>query len=212
MMIVVEGPDGSGKSSLVRRLHDLTGLKVHHRGGPPETWEIALSQMSRTFTQKGMILDRTIFVSEIVYGRAMRGETIVDEELLWEGLRRLVAIDALFIFCLPPIHVLHRSFDESINVKKSWKSDAHCKAVNENFDRIVNEYEYVYSWLRNHGARVMRYEWEKKGGLNGAVESQSNEDTGESVLRTPGNDHGKGGNGVPAGLRDQRDRGPSTRC
>lgn len=161
-MIIVEGPDGSGKSALIELLHKMTGMDVFHRGGPPVDREEALKQMSRTFTQFGMILDRTIFVSEIVYGHALRGKTVVDQELLWEGLRRLVGMNALFVFCRPKDGTLRRAFEKSITKLKAWKTKEHCQEVTEKFDEIVAGYDWIYEELKQLGAKVLIYEWEKK--------------------------------------------------
>ena len=72
MIIVLEGPDGAGKSTLGRTLSAFLGVPLLHTGGPPETAEAFRDKMRslESFIEvyKSLIIDRLPPISEHVYG------------------------------------------------------------------------------------------------------------------------------------------------
>lgn len=83
LLIVVEGPTGAGKTTLVERLQKRFSLPVVHRACPPgklndpklvEEWfENALLNRS----SDGLILDRWVY-SNGVYGRVLKNQPVLD--------------------------------------------------------------------------------------------------------------------------------------
>ena len=110
-MILVEGPNGGGKTTLVRHLAQTHGLQVAdmkrelHR--PPDTSPEAQKERVYTFLAGALkgneptkIVDRLYF-SELVYGHAWRYSVAFsdDEQLLTEEVMRAMQIPV--IFCMP---------------------------------------------------------------------------------------------------------------
>jgi GTPase SAR1 family protein len=112
-VIVVEGPDGAGKTTLVNFLASHYGFRVENKdkenrqepGGPPKrptresTWEaLGLAVAGHTPV---LIYDR-LFVSELIYGPIVkqRVDMGTTERILAE--RVFAALSIPFVLCMPP--------------------------------------------------------------------------------------------------------------
>lgn len=109
-MIVVEGPDGAGKTHLVNRLSADLGLTPEARivdkdtnaMGDLKTWvEKDLQSWPRT-----ALYDRHRMISEPIYGPVLRDAPNPGfENIPWVGakLMRFRRLEPTMIFCLPPL-------------------------------------------------------------------------------------------------------------
>lgn len=107
-IVILEGPDGAGKSTLARQLSDLLEVPVMHLGPPPEgisALDQCLSMIMNNRTQyMGAVMDR-FHIGERIYGPLMRGVDTLGYDgqyLVEEGLLQL---GAKMIVCLPPVEV-----------------------------------------------------------------------------------------------------------
>lgn len=103
MIIILEGPDGSGKTTLAKQLVE-SGFKYHHEGPPrnPDMLFVYGSKLKEIYDAGGnWVLDR-FHLGENVYGPLVRGKSLLGGE---EGLRvmnRLIrAVGATVVICLP---------------------------------------------------------------------------------------------------------------
>lgn len=112
-MIIIEGADGAGKTTLIHRLMEETGLPLHERhctseGGPKDNlYEWAKQDVTTWHEQPMSIYDRHPLISEYIYGGLLRGG--VDEDFLTVEAQELIERmnrEALVIFCIPPYEVL----------------------------------------------------------------------------------------------------------
>lgn len=80
MLIIIEGPDASGKTSLARSLAGLRFMEVHHHGPYPKVGDVSrryLDSIRRSRGLKspvlpqGVVMDRSWY-SEPIYGRVKR--------------------------------------------------------------------------------------------------------------------------------------------
>lgn len=108
-MIILEGPDGAGKSTLVKQLsHDLD-LPVAKRactstGGPVDdlgSW--AARDVSRWRQFPLSLYDRHPFISEYIYGPALRGYLDPTVTALPPLYRQRFMDDSLTVLCMPPL-------------------------------------------------------------------------------------------------------------
>jgi len=139
-LIIVEGPDGAGKSTLVSELSGLYGLQVFTKNGPAPRDLLR----GRVYSAVGnavegrkpvRIYDR-LFFSELIYAPILRSNEppafhVREERYL---LDVLAAMKCPVIFCLPSLEQVRH------NVLKS----EHLEGVKENIHHIYNRYCTFY--------------------------------------------------------------------
>lgn len=115
MPIIIEGPDGAGKTTLIQRLQKefptltLVSRHVNHQG-PTTDLKLWVEQdhpsQLRDFPR---IYDRHPLISEPIYGPILRGnlaEGFNDLDWFMEQWAWLTGASPIFIFCLPPLEVV----------------------------------------------------------------------------------------------------------
>lgn len=115
-MIVIEGPDAAGKTTLAHRLADEFDLEytrppeavLSSTAGPGDglvawwTKELRWNQALPFGTKGNRIYDRCTYISECIYASVMHREPIEDGPNMGKGIHDLWVLDPLLIFCLPP--------------------------------------------------------------------------------------------------------------
>lgn len=108
-MIILEGPDGGGKTTLAMRLGEEFGLEYKRyallsstRGpdGPGiiDWWDEQIAE-----NQIDAVYDRCFYISEPIYQLATPGrDLIADVKQMQTGIMRLSNFAPLVIFCIPP--------------------------------------------------------------------------------------------------------------
>lgn len=109
-MVIVEGPDGSGKSTLVRRLSEELSVPVHPRactsdnGIDPATLRDWVDRDLHPSSEGGLY-DRHPLISEPIYGPIIRNfmaDGFQDIEWLGTSMTKFRNRVKAMIFCLPP--------------------------------------------------------------------------------------------------------------
>lgn len=137
-MIVVEGPDGAGKSTLVRKLMTEFNLPMHERAsegvaGPvSDLFGWAHRDVVSMADQEISVYDRHPLISEYVYGPICRstlppGFTTSTAH----ALVRMMAMHALVVLCRPP----------SERLKASVAPERDMPGVTEHIERIASAYD-----------------------------------------------------------------------
>lgn len=104
MILILEGPDGSGKTTLAEQLQRQTGYQLLHRTQPKN--EEDKKRMMDEYVQvlkagKNVIMDRAWY-SELVYGPVMRDTSVLTYPQMYE-LEKLAAKNgAIVIYCTAP--------------------------------------------------------------------------------------------------------------
>ncbi len=103
MNIIIEGPDGAGKSYLAEQLAEQLNLRIVHFVAPTD--EFSQFDMYRDFLidAKNVILDRAWY-SDMVYGPIFRGKAEIRSDAMWELERG--AEDTIVIYCTGPVHAM----------------------------------------------------------------------------------------------------------
>lgn len=155
-MIILEGPDGGGKSTLLEQLREqYPHIPLHERactsqGGPlptPELYEWAARDLASWYDAKVHFYDRHPFVSEYIYGPIVRGG-FVDRRFHGTTLRRRLAHHALVIVCLPPLET----------VRASVSDDKDMPGVTTHIDALWHAYASLRAtWPASAG--LVMYDW-----------------------------------------------------
>jgi len=107
-IIILEGPDGAGKSTIAADLGALGYRVVHHACPPSERTESGVFRhwLHRVYAhrKRKVVFDR-LHLSDIIYGPMVRGSTPMTERGLDMLERYYEALDAQVVICLPPWRV-----------------------------------------------------------------------------------------------------------
>lgn len=131
-MIIVEGPDGAGKTTLIRQMQDRYGLRVAPRVVSKETTAMVdLQNWVENNLEEGsqwLLFDRHRLVSEAIYGPIVRGYAEDGfDSMVWMMMqtKRFYEIEPLIIYCMPPLNVVRGNVqNDPDNKAVAWKIEA----------------------------------------------------------------------------------------
>lgn len=152
--VIIEGPDGSGKSTLCKELSEKTGWKIYHSRLPKDFEDIKqidLEVLSLLQDSDNWIVDRVTSISDPVYREAFSLNARIPGDYLMETLKRYKNIP--IVFCEQP---------ENYQAKeKSYKDDGYHKNVKENAQRLRTGYKACSEIMSDLGFRVIGFNYLK---------------------------------------------------
>jgi hypothetical protein len=158
-MIIVEGCDNAGKTTLVQKLSDeLRLLTVLNRRRPKtllESWDYLYAIMPAVKLLP-TVMDRFMAVSEPIYGPICRKEALytpMDIRQQFDYVQRFLKRPPLLIYCRPS---RERILD--------FGDRPQMAGVIDNADNLIGAYDLRMTWLRNELVLpVVRYDYEQRG-------------------------------------------------
>jgi thymidylate kinase len=152
MIIIIEGPDGSGKTTLAEQLSRQTGYPILHRSHPKTEEEKKLMMgeyLQAIKGNKNFIFDRCWY-SEMAYGPVMRDDSVISYPQMYELERQLAKSGAVVIYCTGPEAALW------MRCQRRGEEYIICR---DNFKAIYNNYEDIMSVP--HYIPVVKYEYKE---------------------------------------------------
>lgn len=145
MLIVLEGPDASGKSTLANYLSIALDLPVQSSEGPPQYEGEMQERLARYEHLDDYIFDRHPCVSEEMYSFALRRPIAVTHDQVHKFYERR----PVFIYCEPPASATLNQ----THVLKPHDTVEHIQGVRENYDRLLTAYR---DWAVQHAHIIYR--------------------------------------------------------
>lgn len=153
-MIVVEGPDGAGKTTLIERLSKDLQIAVAPKfvksdgegSGTNDLFGEAYKDVVTMLDRGAMIYDRHPLISEYIYGPIVRG--IVPPDFLTTSAHatlRMMAEQVHVIWCLPALEIVADNVandDELVQMNGVWL----------NIDKIWSMYHSMRMWWPGQGS------------------------------------------------------------
>lgn len=156
--IIVEGPDGAGKSTLVRRLAQDLHREAVHTGGPTKTMGAITKRLleMQSYRPEKVIFDRVTPISHPIYCRAEGRKLIANVKDLHQFLHRFGPV---VIYCRLG------SAEEMTSLisreKKAHKPKDHLEEIVRKHAKIVELYDETMKLLRDEGLPIVTYNWQK---------------------------------------------------
>lgn len=170
-MIVVEGPDGSGKTTLANKLCELYDLEYRRppkavlssSDGPSSSgrelidwWREELQKCRDKTYAVGGVYDRITYISDPIYRLAIGGHPQGTPDDMREGVHRLKNYARLIVFCLPEFEVTVTNVH--IDDRPAFVIDR------EKLYNIWWAYHYLYELYKDDGYEyVARYDFTHEG-------------------------------------------------
>ena len=163
-MLIVEGPDGAGKTTLVRQLAEELKLPVAPRVVDKDTTtKYDMKDWVDNNLEEGfqpVIFDRHRLISEPIYGPILRNsQQPVMTDIKWLGprLRRFYDLEPIIIYCLPPftevfMNVTHDDDNEAVRfqIEKIYAAYVTRASLDHTFaSGIVKIWDYTRSLTIN---------------------------------------------------------------
>lgn len=137
MIIILEGPDGGGKSTLAGKLVKDLNAKYYHSGGPKTKSEMdmVINELEIMAHSKSIIIvDRVPWISEMVYPYAFGRKPVLSVAEYLQHLK----LPQKIIYCKPS-GPAQMSLDY-----KEHKPKEHTESVIKNHERIADLYDALF--------------------------------------------------------------------
>ena len=154
-LIVVEGVDASGKTTLLENLRSIRGkyfLEVRHSCRPLKSSDIIrLMQTVRNMSDVlDVVLDRHPLISEPIYGPILRNKDLTADLYNMDNRdRKLLSTVKRVIYCRPP----EKSIFENLSNRPQLKG------VLENIHQLIEAYDNRMKELRQKGLDIVVYDY-----------------------------------------------------
>lgn len=141
--IIIEGPDSSGKTTLIGQLEKIFEVISEHDGGPPQCAEDVLDKIQNNLRKliNPTLCDRSFFISEVIYASVLKSDTRYPTNV--EKTREMRTIlynhhKPIIIFCRPATDTMLKMDNHEV---KSHETEEHVKAVNMNQVNLISAYD-----------------------------------------------------------------------
>jgi Cdc6-like AAA superfamily ATPase len=138
-VIILEGPDGSGKTTLSRKLSEIHNIPVMKRD-QQDAFLWTMAEMSSWALVGLRIYDRFPLVGEYIYGPIRRGHVAPEFEMTYPptvAMHTRFLQDCLIVYCRPPIETILGNVRET----------AQPTDIVRHIRRAITEYDGLFTHL-----------------------------------------------------------------
>lgn len=148
MNIVLEGPDGAGKSTLAAFLAERLRYRIHASEGPIRDTQDLIARYTTFLLKRRTIFDRLALISEPIYGPMMKRRSPTERDL--NVIREFYEQRPLIVYCRPRDAATGMTNHRPTS---AMDNSAYMAKVNILYPRLLNKYD---QWARV--VQPMRYE------------------------------------------------------
>lgn len=146
-VIVLEGPDCSGKSTLAKQLATFHGFEYRHIGKPRPNEDVFRTytlELWRALKSPNPVVFDRLYLGETIYGPIMRGQSLLSpmQQRLIERL--MMANDVKQVICLPDFEVCHEKWRARLG-QEYVKLDQQLKKIWDGYSRELRFLRYDYT-------------------------------------------------------------------
>lgn len=151
MLVIIEGPDGAGKTTLIDKLIQSKRyfVLIRNSGPPREVVDIYrfLNLIDNIPPAQPVILDRHPCISDRIYGPLLRSMDLLrDKPSNW-----MLSRAELIVYCRPPT--------ETILENVARTKGTQLGGVLENASKIIAEYDRLFLELSIHRVPIVNYNY-----------------------------------------------------
>lgn len=152
LMVVVEGMDNTGKTTLMKKLESLMGISGHMSNGRPHSIEEMFTRMEGYLSQPGISLhDRIHCISDQIYGPIVRKENPFLTPRGGRIFQEFKKIKPVIIYARPPREMI---FD--------FGTRDQMPGVIDNSVRLLNAYDELIQNMIHEGFDILVYDYTDK--------------------------------------------------
>lgn len=156
--IILEGPDGAGKSTLGDQIAAHLGIEVSHDGGPSRDREHALERIHALNGYDRTLRDRSTLFSDGVYKKALGITPFVSDEEINNLVADYAKKRPLVIYCRPSMDVIFRNIG-ALDRVKAHKPPEYIEKLKVRLPLIVEQYDKsMLRWI-SLGLNVIVYDY-----------------------------------------------------
>jgi len=159
-MIVVEGPDNSGKTTLLKTISEAFRTEIHHSGGPPKYDGETLDRTAEYLQMDYKLYDRFPAISDQVYSPLFRGVNYFNTKRGQQLFKDFLLKRPLIVYCRPPDEVLMELENHKFHPEN--ETQEHFQKVMANQAKIIETYDALMAQISNLNiAPMVQYDWTK---------------------------------------------------
>ena len=148
-LIIIEGCDATGKTSLIKELASELNLPVIKSYKPPSEGDIKRFTYWASASPVTPILDRAPFISDLVYGPIIRGKTPCTLELTQE-----LRTTAYLVHCSPPLSAIIRNLH---NEKQMEGVDENLRGIYDAYESLMQilDADFIYDYTNPRAYKAL---------------------------------------------------------
>lgn len=157
-VIVLEGPDGSGKSTLGAAISERLGVPFEHDGGPSRDHQHCRERMNEFIVYEDALRDRSTVFSDFIYKTALGQTPLISFETVMGYVHQAAKRGTLLIYTRPPLDVLMRNV-EFLARAKPHKPPEYAEQLKTLVPKIADLYDKHTRIWATYGLPIIRYDY-----------------------------------------------------